>query len=156
MSGSFKDLDVPPTLVAFAVNVSDARKIISPEFKKTNSKVILLKALREENEIPIFETLIKNYSKVSELNELGYLLAAQSIKAGGLSEAISKMTFGNNIGMTFNNRIDEKSLFTSDYGSIILELQENVNLDEAFQGINYELLGVTENEAFININITKK
>jgi phosphoribosylformylglycinamidine synthase len=155
MSGSFKDLDVPPTLVAFAVNVTEAGKVISPEFKKANSLVVLLKAPREKNEIPIFETLIKNYSKVSELNELGYVLAAQSIKSGGVSEAISKMAFGNNIGMTFNNRIDEKSLFTPDYGSIILELNETVNLDGVFEGMSYTLLGVTSNEAVININDEK-
>ena len=155
MSGSFNDLNVPPTLVAFAVNVIDVGHIISPEFKKANSLVVLLKALREKNEIPVFETLIKNYSKVNELNKLGYILAAHSVKAGGISEAISKMAFGNKIGMTFNNRVDERSLFTPDYGSMILEINESVNLEKVFEGINYTLLGVTQDEAVINVNDEK-
>lgn len=152
MSGSFKDLDVPPTLVAFAVDVSDARTIISPEFKKANSLVILLPAFRDENEIPNFEVLIKNYLKVSELNKQGYILAAQSVKTGGIAEAISKMTFGNKIGMSFNEEIDGEALFSSDYGSMILELHESVNLDKVFQGVDYKILGVTDKGAILNIN----
>ena len=95
MSGTFEDLDVPPTLTAFAVNVAKADKIISPEFKKANSTVIYIPLKRDKYELPDFDELDKVYSKVTELIQKGKVLSAHTIRLGGIAEAISKMSFGN-------------------------------------------------------------
>ncbi len=150
MSGTFKDIDVPPTLVSFAVNVTKDENIISPEFKNINSKVVLVKALRDEKEIPDFNQLKKNYKAIKALVDTGNILAAHTVKYGGIAEAVTKMSFGNRIGMKFTEGIEEKTLFAADFGSIIIEtnLEEN-KLSEAFKGVNYSILGFTTEEAKI-------
>ncbi|EYE89263.1 phosphoribosylformylglycinamidine synthase [Fervidicella metallireducens AeB] len=151
MSGTFKNLDVPPTLIAFAVNVINTDKVISPEFKNVNSKVVIIPVTRDEFELPDFEVLKKNYMRVYELINEGMVNAAHTIRMGGVAEAISKMSFGNKIGFKFINDIDVKELFTPDYGSIILEMDNSVNLDEALKDIDYKLIGETKEESVITI-----
>jgi phosphoribosylformylglycinamidine synthase len=151
MSGTFMDLHVPPTLVAFAVAVKDMGKgegtIISQEFKKAGSKVVLVPVpLDEKTYIPRFDDLKKNFARVYQLIAEGLVLASQTVGIGGLAAAISKMTFGNRVGMTFSRVPDPQQLFIPSYGSLILELDENVELEQKLAGIPYQLLGYTTAE----------
>ena len=152
MSGTFMDLKVPPTLVAFAVAVLDARQVVSQEFKALNSQVILLQATRNQEELPDFKVLAANFAKVNELIRAGQVLSSHTVKIGGMAAAISKMTFGNRIGLKFNDYITPESLFAADYGSIILELDEQVDLPALFGQVKYRLLGRTQQKAAIVVN----
>lgn len=152
MSGTFMDLNVPPTLVAFAVNVTRTDKVMSQEFKRIGSQVVLVSACRDEHEVPNFDHLIKNYQKINELIHSGRVLATHSVRIGGLAAALSKMSFGNRIGVAFNDQTDIKSLFTVDYGSIVLEIGERVNLEDVFGEVQYQLLGHTQEKSVITVN----
>ena len=152
MSGTFMDLHVPPTLVAFAVNITGADKVVSQEFKSVGSQVVLVSADRDEYEVPNFEHLIKNYQKINELIHSGKVLATHTVRMGGLAAAVSKMSFGNRIGIAFNDQIDIKSLFTVDYGSIVLEIDKTVNLEDVFGKVKYQLLGLTQEKPVIAVN----
>ncbi|MGI6669175.1 MAG: phosphoribosylformylglycinamidine synthase [Acetivibrionales bacterium] len=143
MSGSFRDIDVPPTLVAFAVAINDAGRVISTEFKKTGSPVVLLRLDRDRNDLPDFEQMKKNFSRVFELASQGKILSAHTVRHGGAAEAISRMCFGNMTGMEINSTVDIASLFRPDYGSLILEIDGNEDAAELFNGLNYTLLGHT-------------
>lgn len=152
MSGTFKDISVPPTLVSFAVDVADVSRVLSTEFKKINSKVVLVPLNRDENEMPDFRQLDKNYSRIYELTSRGKILSAHSVRTGGLAEAISKMCFGNRIGFDFTGTMDPGKLFAPDYGSILLELPEEELADELLEGIEHILLGHTNGAGAIRAN----
>ncbi len=152
MSGTFMELHVPPTLVAFAVNVLETGNVISQEFKKAGSQVVLLSATRDEDEIPNFEHLLQNFKKVNELIRSGKVLASHTVRMGGLAAALSKMSFGNQIGMAFNGQVEVGSLFDPDYGSIVLEIGGDVALKDAFGEVDYEFLGVTLERPVIALN----
>lgn len=128
MSGTFMDLNVPPTLVSFAVCVSDARNTISADFKKTGSRVVLVKIKKDENNIPDFEDIKNKYSKIHDEILKGSVLSAHTVGYGGAAAAISKMTFGNEIGFKANEDFDLNDCFTADYGSIILEVKEDAEI----------------------------
>ncbi|AGK96936.1 phosphoribosylformylglycinamidine synthase [Clostridium pasteurianum] len=150
MSGTFKDMDVPPTLVAFAVDVVDANKVVSQEFKNSGNTVVLVEAVRDENELPDFKVLKKNYKKINKLIEKGRVLSSYTVKQGGVCEAITKMCLGNKIGFGFNKNVDEELLFEPSYGSIILEIDKEENVKKIMDGVNYVVLGKTTNEAAIS------
>ena len=152
MSGTFKDLNVPPTLVSFAVDVVDARKVISPEFKKEDSNIVLIPLKKDKAFIPDFEDLSKNYSKITELIENEKILAASSVRNGGIAGTISKMCFGNKIGFKFENDIKIEDLFKADYGSIVLEIDKNEDLSSLLEGIEYQLLGKSNDTKTIIVN----
>ncbi|WIF93994.1 phosphoribosylformylglycinamidine synthase [Caminicella sporogenes] len=152
MSGTFKDIHVPPTLVSFAVNIADAGNIISPEFKKVNSKVVLIPLKKDEKYLPDFEILDKNYTKIYELINKGKILAAQTIRNGGIAASISKMCFGNKIGMKFWNSMSIDELFKADYGSLIIEIDEREDVKELLKDVEYKVLGNTQREQVIKIN----
>ena len=152
MSGTFMDLQVPPTLVAFAVCVTRADKVVSQEFKSVGSKVVLVTATRDAHEVPDFDHLCKNYRKIAELINSGNILATHTVRMGGLAAALSKMSFGNRIGMAFKGQTDINRLFTADYGSIVLEIGETVNLADVFGGVAYQLLGFTQEKPVITVN----
>ncbi|EOD00163.1 phosphoribosylformylglycinamidine synthase [Caldisalinibacter kiritimatiensis] len=152
MSGTFKDIHVPPTLVSFAVNTADARNVITPEFKKVNSKAVILQAERDKYGLPNFEKLEKNYSKIYQLIKDKKILAAHTVGFGGIAEAISKMCFGNKIGFTFTKDMELKKLFSPDYGSIVLEIEEKEDLEKLFEDIDYKLLGNTNDKKAIEVN----
>ena len=152
MSGSFKDMDVPPTLVAFAVTCVDVRRVVSPEFKKTNSWVVWLPLPCDEYEMPDFAVLKKNYAKVHELIQKGKILATQSLHGGGLAEAVSKMSYGNRIGMTFHDQMTPSELFTSAIGSLVLEVPENEDIETLCSGLAFRILGKTISAAVIRVN----
>lgn len=152
MSGTFKNLNVPPTLVAFAVGTTEAGKIVSQEFKKAGSRVILLRAGRDEEDLPDFARLHRIFSKVHELIQKDLVLSSATIKIGGIAAAVSKMSFGNRLGFTFEKGYEEKDLFTPEYGSIILELDHSCDPDVLFGDMDYEMVGRTENTGCISIN----
>ncbi|MGL5313582.1 MAG: phosphoribosylformylglycinamidine synthase, partial [Peptostreptococcaceae bacterium] len=139
MSGTFKDIDVPPTLVSFAVDTIEAEYVMSPEFKNTNSTVVMLSTDRKENDVVNFDTLKKNLDKVTELIHNKQVLSTYALGFGGIGEAIAKMAFGNRIGFKFNEVAGD--LFEANYGNIVLELaNDNLSL---LEGYNYTVLGTT-------------
>jgi phosphoribosylformylglycinamidine synthase len=155
MSGTFKDMNVPPTLVAFAVAPENVGNIISTEFKGVGNKVVIILLGKDANDLPNFVQLEKNYSKVYELVKSGKVLSAHSVRTGGIAEAISKMCFGNRTGFAFKNKIVEKELFRAAYGSIILEMTDNEDLNAILKDINYYELGSTQKEEKISVNGTE-
>ena len=126
MSGSFENLDVPPTLISFGVSVSKIENIISPEFKKVGSFVALVAPKYEENNAPNFSSIRNTFSLVENLIYNKKIYSAYAIGFGGVSEAITKMCFGNKIGFEFTEKLDNEILFNASYGSFILELKEVV------------------------------
>lgn len=152
MSGSFHDLHVPPTVVAFAVNVTDVDRITSPEFKKAGSKVVYLPLISDQYEVPDFAALKDTFHKVEELIGQGVVLAATTVKGGGIGEAISKMCFGNGIGFAFWEEMDLESLYLPDHGSIILEVDPEIHLPGVMEGITYEPIGRTTEKPAIFID----
>ncbi|MDR3559949.1 MAG: phosphoribosylformylglycinamidine synthase [Negativicutes bacterium] len=143
MSGTFMELNVPPTLVAFAVDPVDVRQVISAEFKQVGSKVVLIPAPRDADELPDFALLAKHYTAIHELIKAGKVLAAGTVRMGGIAAAISKMAFGNQIGVAFAGPVEPVSLFAPDYGSIIMEMDAATDL-AALSGIAYRELGRTQ------------
>ena len=143
MSGTFKDLTVPPTLVAFAMAVADVRSVISPEFKQTGSQVILIPLQRDSQDLPDFESMAVNYDHIYQLISSGKVLAAHSVRTGGVAEAVTKMCFGNRIGFVFGGTLTAERLFAPDYGSIILEIPASVEAAILFGNIVYQELGST-------------
>lgn len=155
MSGTFKELNVPPTLVAFAVTTEDVRKIISPEFKKQGSQVVWVPMERDAQEIPDFDAMDFIYNRITKLIHDKKVLSAHSIRQGGIAASISKMCFGNQIGIRFEKRMKFSDLFIPHYGSIILEIPEGEVMEEIFKGLPHVVLGVTTEEPMIQINDTK-
>lgn len=128
MSGTFEDIDVPPTLVSFAVTTDKVQNIVSPEFKKAGSKVVLLAPIYDKDtNLPNTESQIRTFNKVTELMREGKVLSAYTPTYGGIGEAIMKMCFGNGFGFKFNDNIDTKAIFGYNYGSFILEVSEDVD-----------------------------
>lgn len=148
MSGSFGDVDVPPTLVAFAVGVEKAKNIISAEFKEVGSKLVFLMAERNEDYTLKVEGYKKNLEKLHELILEGKVISASSVKFGGASETLSKMAFGNKIGVKFSN-LTKEELFGLNYGSLVLEVKSDVNVDEEFKGCAYKAIGCTIKDELI-------
>lgn len=153
MSGTFKDIEVPPTLVSFAVDTVDARKVVSPEFKKADSKVVMLCVNKSENDVIDFEELKKNLDKVRELIHGNKVLSTYALGFAGVGEAISKMAFGNNVGFKFSEKAEkaltDDKLFEASYGNIVLELaNDDLNV---LDGYNYMILGSTVKEASLFI-----
>ncbi|MDF2568447.1 MAG: purL [Sporomusa sp.] len=152
MSGTFKDISVPPTLVAFAVTPVDVRHVISQEFKQLGSKVVVVHVGRDENELPDFAALVKSYDRVGQLVQAGKVLAAYTVKLGGVAEAVSKMAFGNRIGIDLKAQLDANTLFAPDYGSLIIELPADIELEHELHDIAYTLIGQTIGTPVIRLN----
>ena len=127
MSGSFEDLDVPPTLVSFAVTTDKVKNIISPEFKAAGHKVVLLAPTYDENGLPETDSLIALYNKVTDLMRAGKICAAYTPTIGGIAEAVMKSAFGNGFGFRFNEEIALDKLFGYCYGAFMLEVTEDID-----------------------------
>lgn len=156
MSGTFKDLSVPPTLVAFAVNTADVRTVISPEFKSANSQVVFIPVKRDALELPDFQLLDKIYRKVNSLIRDGEILAAHPVSGGGIAEAVSKMAFGNRIGFSFSTEgltPEELNalLFSPEYASLIVEMPSETDVQAALAPLPYNVLGRTQEKEAIEI-----
>ena len=148
MSGSFGELNVPPTLVSFAVGLEKASRIISPEFKNIGSTLVLMKGEKLEDGTLEIDGFKNNLEKLYELIGEEKVVSAYSLKFGGVSEGITKMSLGNRIGAILNN-ISKEELFGFNYGSLILEVKEGINLEEEFKGTNYKVIGSTIKDAVI-------
>ena len=129
MSGSFKDIHVPPCLLSFAVGITEDKKVLSPEFKGAGHRLVLLQSKRDENLIPDFGYQKKIYEKVMELNEKGHVLSATSLKSGGICEALIHCTLGNAIGVELND-MDLDELLAPKYGSVLLEVTDDVDCSD--------------------------
>ena len=143
MSGSYNELDVPPTLVSFCIGDVDTTKVVSNEFKKVNSKVYVLKTKMGKENIIDFDDLKENFELVHKFINDGKVLSASTIKNGGIADVITKSCIGNKIGFKFSNTDD---LFTPLYGSFVLETSEDID------NAKLELLGTTTSEKTIVVN----
>ncbi len=140
MSGSFEKLDVPPTVVSFAVTTGKLPEVISPEFKAAGHKVVILKP-EYKNGLPVTASLIDTYNKVTELMRAGKVAAAYTPTYGGVAEAVLKMAIGNGIGFEYSADVALDDIFAYNYGSFILELTGDADCGT--------LLGVTTEKAAI-------
>ena len=143
MSGSFEDIDVPPTLVSFAVAMTKASKTVSAEFKKAGSKVIYVPVPEnKETLMPDWDKLIAMYKAVYALMEQGKVLSASVVKEGGAAASVCKAAFGNKFGFAFTKILTNKELFAPLSGSLVLELEDGAQLDESV--VAYDLGVVTD------------
>ena len=142
MSGSFGQLDVPPTLVSFAVAVEKARKIVSNELKKVGSKLVLLMAEKNDDYTLNVETFKNNLEALYKLTSNKKVLSASTVRFGGIAETLSKISFGNKIGIKFNG-LSKEELFGLNYGSVIVEVATDEDLNKAFEGCSYKVIGET-------------
>ncbi len=129
MSGSFEDLDVPPTLVSFAVTTEKVKNIISPEFKKAGNKVVLIKPEYDENGLPKTDSLLSVFEKVNELIKSGKAVSCYTVCLGGIAEAVIKMCLGNGFGFKFNDILSLNDIFSYNYASFIIEVTDSQGLD---------------------------
>ena len=127
MSGSYNELDVPPTLVSFCIGVVDTNKVVSNEFKKANSNVYILKTKIDDNYLPDFEDLKENYELIHKLINEKKVISVSSVRQFGLADTITKMCIGNKIGFKFSAN---KCLFKPRYASFIIESEEELNIDK--------------------------
>ncbi len=128
MSGSFEDLDVPPTLVSFAVTTGKTADVISPEFKKAGSRVVIIKPELDENSLPVTASLINNFNTVTALMREGKVLSAYTPAMGGIAEAVFKMALGNGFGFNFNTELSLDDIFGYNYGAFLLEVTDDVEV----------------------------
>ena len=124
MSGSFEDLDVPPTLVSFAVTTEKTSSIVSPEFKSAGHKVVFIAPESDENGLPKTDSLLDVFSRVTELLRSGKAAACYTPGMGGIAEAVMKMAFGNGIGFEYSGDITLEKIFGLSYAGFILELAD--------------------------------
>lgn len=149
MSGSFEDLDVPPTLVSFAVAMTKASKTISAEFKKSGSKVVYIPLPEDKaTGLPAWEELKKVYRAIYALANDGKILAASVVREGGAAATVARMSFGNKIGFEFKNELTAKELFAPLSGSFVVELADGAEISD----ILYYDLGTTVDAETITVN----
>ena len=128
-------------MVSFAVDYENVKNIISPEFKKPGNKVVFLPAKLDENHLPDYDYLKKIFTLVHEYIQKGICVSAHTVRSGGIAEAISKMTFGNFVGVELNDELQQQDFFQPEYGSFVLELTNSKVFD--FKGADAIILGET-------------
>ena len=126
MSGSFENLDVPPTLVSFAVTTDKTENIVSNEFKKAGNKVVLIKPDYDKNGLPNTASLLNVFKRVTALLRSGKAVACYTPTLGGIAEAVMKMCFGNSLGFKFADNLTVKEIFDYCYGGFLLETTEDI------------------------------
>ncbi|MBQ3847969.1 MAG: phosphoribosylformylglycinamidine synthase [Clostridia bacterium] len=135
MSGSFEDLDVPPTLVSFAVTTEKAQHIVTPEFKKANDNIMLVSPEYDENDLPKAEKLKKIFTSMTKLMREGKVSACCTPGMGGVAEAVMKMSFGNGFGADIDSGVSLEELFGYSYCSFVIETSEDVDsVKKCFEG----------------------
>ena len=151
MSGTFNDethgeINVPPTLVSFAVDVSDKQHVVTPEFKKAGSKIVVLKIARDAYDLPVYSQVMDSYKKLYKDMEAGNVISAYAVEAGGIAEAVSKMAFGNKLGVKIEHSVDPRDFFVPAWGDMVCEVPDG---KLGSLGITYTVIGeVTDKAAF--------
>ena len=129
MSGSFYDeehgeIDVPPTLVSFAVDISDTKHVVSPEFKKAGSKIVLFTIEKDAHDLPVYSQIMDGYEKIYRDMESGKIISAYAVEGAGVAEAVSKMAFGNRLGVKIEHNVDPRDFFAAGWGNIVCEVPD--------------------------------
>ena len=146
MSGTFQDIDVPPTLVSFAVDMAVEKDIITPELKKPGNKLVWLRIERDGYDLPVYGQVMDQYGKFTEDIRAGRIVSAYALDRHGIIAAVSKMAFGNHLGVKIEHNMDERDLFAPAFGDIIAEVKDGEvgNLQ-----ITYTVIGeVTDRDGF--------
>ena len=125
MSGTFNDIDVPPTLVSFAVDVAKEQDVITPELKKAGNKLVLFTIDKNEYDLPVYEKVMALYDSIHTLIGEGKILSAYALDGKGLAAAVSKMAFGNKLGVTVEDSVSADTLFAPGFGNIVAEVSED-------------------------------
>ena len=125
MSGTFNDIDVPPTLVSFAVDVAKEKDVITPELKKAGNKLVLFTIDKNEYDLPVYEKVMALYDSIHTLIGEGKILSAYALDGKGLAAAVSKMAFGNKLGVTVEDSVSTDTLFAPGFGNIVAEVSED-------------------------------
>ncbi|WP_026518157.1 phosphoribosylformylglycinamidine synthase [Butyrivibrio sp. MC2021] len=148
MSGSFNEINVPPTLVSFAVDVASLKDVVTPELKKAGNKLVQFKIAKDEFDLPDYEKIMKLYGEIHELMKSGAIVSAYAEDAYGIAAAVSKMAFGNGLGVKIADAVEAKELFTNDIADIIAEVPAD-KLAEVLQTEGSREIGeVTDKAAF--------
>ena len=146
MSGTFQDIDVPPTLVSFAVDMALDKDIITPELKKAGNKLVWLRIEKDEYDLPVYGQIMDQYGKFEEDIRAGRIVSAYALDRHGVIAAVSKMAFGNRRGVKIEHNMDPRDMFAPAFGDIIAEVEDGQvgNLQ-----ITYTVIGeVTDRECF--------
>ena len=143
MSGTFENLNVPPTLVAFAAATVHANEVISPEFKYPGNKVLMVPVAHDAQDLPVFERLNRNFEKIHHLIADQKVFSAQSVGRGGIAAAISKMCLGNNLGFKFTAFFPQEDLFKPLYGTMLLEVSPSLDVAANLAGTGAVEIGTT-------------
>lgn len=150
MSGSFNEIDVPPTLVSFAVDVAKLKDVVTPEFKKAGNKIVWLRAPKDEYDLPDYEALMEQYDKVHEDMQAKRVISAYALDRHGIAAAVCKMAFGNAFGVKIEHNLDPRDFFAPGFGDLILEVPDG-KVGEL--SITYTVIGeVTADEKFCYAN----
>ena len=149
MSGTFENIDVPPTLVSFAVDTGNVHEVITPELKKAGDHLVKFEIPVDEYELPVYEEVIKLYDGIRKAEKAGIVKAAYALDEYGIAPALSKMAFGNRLGVKIENSISKEALFLAESGNIIAEISDMKKLDSL--KVPYTLIGqVTEEETIVH------
>ena len=146
MSGTFQDIDVPPTLVSFAVDMATEKEIITPELKKAGNKLILVKTERNKYDLPVYEQIMDQYGKFADDIHNGAIVSAYALDRHGIISAVSKMAFGNGLGVELNSELSAMDAFAPAFGDLVAEVAAD-KLDKLT--VDYKIIGeVSENKLF--------
>lgn len=122
MSGTFQDVDVPPTLVSFAVDIASHKHIITPELKQPGSRLVLIEIQKDEYDLPVYEQVMDLYGKLFEDIKAKRVISAYAVESNGICEAVSKMAFGNKLGVKLEDTVKPEQLFEARWGNLVCEI----------------------------------
>ncbi len=150
MSGTFNEIDVPPTLVSFAVDTADYHDVISPELKQAGNRLFLFPIEKDEYDLPVYESVMELYGRLTALIRAGKIVSAYALDAHGAAAAAAKMAFGNKLGVAFSGDLDEKELFGNGLGSILAEVCGDIREELEEADIDYTVAGVVTQEPVLS------
>ncbi len=149
MSGTFNDIDVPPTLVSFAVDVAKDSDVITPELKAAGNSLVQFSIEKDDYDIPVYEKVMELYDSISDLMKKGIIVSAYALDSNGLAAALSKMAFGNGLGVAVDEEVPLRALFENGLGDIVAEIAADKLEALAAADVDYMTVGkVTEEAAF--------
>ena len=156
MSGTFDtedgEINVPPTLVSFAVDVNSHKNVITPEFKRPGSKIVVFRIAKNQYDLPDYSQVMDGYGKIFEDIKAGRIISAYAVEGNGLAEAVSKMAFGNKLGVKIEHNVDPRDFFAASWGDIVCEVPDGM---VGQLSISYTVIGeVTDRGTFEYGNVT--